>query len=220
MIWSADIVAGMILALGGPVPDPVADRVRAAIARTWTVAAELVQIEWGRTGATAAIGPDAGFRLFGGGRDGRFVVAVKTRSGAETAIGVRAGLRDSVWVAARPVSAGTRLASADLRREQRLLWGAPPPRGTPSPVGWVAEQAVREGDLLRPPVIAEPSIIAVGDRIRFVWEQDGLQIVREGVATTKARRGDRVIARDPNRQESIQGIATGPGTARLARREN
>ena len=220
MISSADIVAGMILALGGPVPDPVADRVRAAIARTWSVVAEQVQIEWGRTAATAMIGPEAGFRLFGGGRDGRFVVAVKTRSGGETAIGVRAGLLDSVWVASRSVSAGTRLASADLRREQRLLWGAPPPRGSPSPVGWLTGQAVREGELLRPPVITEPSIIAVGDRIRFVWEQDGLQIVREGVATTKARRGDRVIARDPNRQESIQGIATGPGTARLARREN
>lgn len=219
MIWSAEIVAGISLALGGPVPDLVADRVRAAIARTWTVAAGQVRIEWGRTAATAVIGPDAGFRLFGGGRDGRFVVAVKTRSGGETAIGVRAGLLDSVWVASRPVSAGTRLAASDLRREERLLWGAPPPRGTQSPVGWLAERTVREGELLRPPVIAEPPIIAVGDRIRFVWEQAGLQIVREGVATSKARRGDRVTARDPNRQESIQGIATGPGTARLARRE-
>ena len=219
MIWSGEIVAGLMIALGGPVPGPVADRVRAAIARTWTTGAEQVRIEWGRIDPAAAIGPDAGFRLFGGGRDGRFVVAVKTSAGGETAIGVRAGLLDSVWVAARPVPTGARLEAADLRREERLVWGAPPPRGTPSPLGWLAQRSLREGDPLRPPVIAEPPIIAVGDRIRFLWDHDGFQIVREGIATTKARRGDRVMARDPNRRETIEGVATGPGTARLAPKE-
>ncbi len=219
MIWSGELMAGLVLALGDSVPDLVADRVRAAIGRTWTVPAERVRIEWGRIGRAAVIGPDAAFRLFGGGRDGRFVVAVKTQSGGEAAIGVRAGLLDSVWVAARPMPAGTRLAPSDLRREERLLWGAPAARGAPSPVGWLTERAVGEADPLRPPVIAEPPLIAAGDRVRFLWEQDGLQIVREGIATTAARRGDRVAARDPNRQESIQGIATGPGAARLVRKE-
>ncbi len=219
MIWCGELVTGLTLALGGLVPGPVADRVRAAIARTWTVGAEQIRIEWGRIGPTAVIGPDAAFRLFGGGRDGRFVVAVKTSTGGETAIGVRAGVLDSVWVAARPVPTGTRLKAADFRREERLVWGAPPPRGTLSPLGWLTERSVREGEPLRPPVIVEPPIIAVGDRIRFQWDQDGLRIVREGVATIKARRGDRVLARDPNRNETIEGIATGPGTARLAGKE-
>ncbi len=219
MIWSAEVVFGLVLSVGGTVPEPVAERIKTAIGRTWLVAGSQIQLEWGRINGNVTIAPDALFRLFGGGRDGRFVVAVRTSSGSEAAIGVRAGVLDSVWVAARPVGAGARLEPADLRREERLLWGAPPARGVPSPIGWTAERSLREGEPLRPPSIVEPPIIAVGDRIRFVWQHNGLEIVREGIATNRARRGERITARDPHRAETIQGTVTGPGMARLATKE-
>ncbi len=219
MIWSAEAVTALLVIAGGPVPAPVTERIKAAIGRTWLVGGSQVHLEWGRIDPRVTIANDAGFRLFGGGLEGRFVVAVRTSSGSETAIGIRAGVVDSVWVAARPLAAGTRLGQADLRRDERLLWGAPAARGGPSPIGWTAQRPVPEGEPLRAPLISEPPIIDVGDRIQFLWERDGLQIVREGIATNRARRGDRVTARDPNRAETIQGIATGAGSARLTTKE-
>jgi len=99
------------------------------------------------------------------------------------------------------------------------VWGPPPAGGRPAPLGAETRRNLAEGDRLEPPSIEEAPVIVPGDRIRFVWERDGLRIVREAVAGTRARRGERVFGRDEARHEQLAGIAEGPGLARLERKE-
>lgn len=212
MIWCASLacLAGLI---AGDVPDAVAARVRDHLARTWSVAPERVALEWGRVSSAVDIGDDAGFRVLGDGRSGRFVVALRSAAG-EAAVSLRAGVRDSVWVAARNVSAGMRLAPEDVGRAERLRWG-PPAGDGPAPIGWELRRNLAAGEILEPPSVAEPPLIEIGDEVKFHWERGGFRIVRTGVATSRARRGERVMARDPVRGDQLSGTTIGRGTARL-----
>lgn len=214
MIWSGSLLLAALVAASDSVPDAIAGRVRQALAADWNVAAERVVLSWGRVSARAALPDSASVRVLGAGRDGRYVVAIRSGTG-ETAVSVRAGVADTVWVVTRPVSTGQRLDEGDLAREQRTVWGPPAPEAPPSPIGWETRRNLAAGDPAEGPNVAEPPVIEPGDRVDFVWEQDGFRIVREAVASTRARRGERVIGRDSEGRQQLTGTATGPGTARL-----
>lgn len=220
MIWCGNLV--LAFGLAAPpveVPAAVVAMVRDAIGRSWHVDPARIQFEWGRIATREPFADGARGRILGQGRDGRFVVALPTRAGGETAISVRAGIDDTVWVAGRSIPSGTRLGQDDLRRVVQLVWG--PPRGETrgAPLGWETRRNLAEGDRLEAPAIEEAPVIMPGDRIRFVWEQDGLRIVREAVAGSRARRGERVFGRDDLRHEQLTGVALGPGAARLERKD-
>ena len=220
MTWCVELVIALGVAAPVDVPAPVAALVRGAIGRSWRVDPAQVRLEWGRIATREPLADSARVRILGQGKDGRFVVALLTRAGGETAVSLRAGVADSVWVAGHSIAAGTRLAADDLRRVVQVIWG--PPRaaaGSAPPLGSEARRNLAEGERLEAPAIEEAPVILPGDRIRFVWEQDGLRIVREAVAGSRARRGERVTGRDPVRQEQVSGIAMGPGTARLERKD-
>ncbi len=214
MIWSGSLLLAALVATGDSVPGAIAGRVREALAADWKVAAERVVLSWSRVSTRAAL-PDSGsVRVLGSGREGRYVVAIRSPAG-ETAVSVRAGLADSVWVVTRPVPTGQRLDRGDLALEQRTVWGPPAPEMPEAPIGWETRRNLAAGDLANGPNVAEPPVIEPGDRIAFVWEQDGFRIVREAVAASRARRGERVIGRDTEGRQQLTGTATGPGTARL-----
>lgn len=220
MIWCGKLaLAGLLAAPPADVPVAVAMLVRDAIGRTWKVSPAQVQLEWGPLGSRQPLADSAAVRILGQGRDGRFVVGLMTRNGGMTALSLRAGVADTVWVAGRSLPAGTRIGPDEARREVRVVWGPPPIGGRPAPLGAETRRNLAEGDRLEPPSIEEAPIIVPGDRVRFVWERDGLRIVREAVAGTRARRGERVFGRDEARHEQLAGIAEGPGLARLERKE-
>ena len=203
----------LALAVLAPIPEAVTTRVRDAIAATWRVAPSTVTITWGPIAPTAALSDSASFRLFGDGRGGRFVVALRTPDRREVAVTLRAGRADSVWVASRPLAAGALVRSTDAVRAAQVVFG--PPLEAGSPVGWEVRRTVAAGEPLIAPVVLEPVLIAPGDPVQFAWADGPIRIVREGIAQTRARRGQPVWARDAARGEQLRGIATGPGRARL-----
>jgi flagella basal body P-ring formation protein FlgA len=219
MIWCGNLL--VLLLATGPVDVPagLAAGVREAIARGWRVDPSRVELQWGRIGTRDALAEQGRVRILGQGRDGRFVVTLPTGAGGETAVSVRAGITDSVWVAARPIAMGARLGRDDIRRDRLVVWGPPAPAPIEPPLGFEVARTLAEGDRLTAPSVAEPPVISPGDRIVFVWEQDGLRIVREATAGSRARRGERVIGRDDSRHEQLTGVALGPGTARLERKQ-
>jgi flagella basal body P-ring formation protein FlgA len=129
------------------------------------------------------------------------------------AVALRAGRADSIWVASRPLLAGTIVRQDDLARAPQLLYG--PPTETATPLGWEVRRNVATGEPLVAPVVSEPVLIKPGDPVRFAWDQGPIRIVREGISQTSARRGQPVWARDPLRGERLRGIATGHGQAIL-----
>ena len=212
MIWSADLI--LLLAVGAEVPAVVAARVQATVADRWDVAPANVVLEWGRVPDSLVVSDAVVFRLLGSGRDGRFVVAFRTAE-RETAVTLHAGFRDSIWVAAEPMAMGRRLEHADLRRSERTHWGPPPLDLAGAPVGWEVRRNLAAGDPLLPPSVAEPPLIEPGDEVTFQWQRGGLTVVRTGIAVSRARRGERVMARDPLRGDQLFGTATGPRRARM-----
>jgi flagella basal body P-ring formation protein FlgA len=134
----------------------------------------------------------------------------------EIAISVRAGREVQQWVAARPLGPGAIVGPGDVRLDRRLVFG-PPKRDDLSPLGWEVRRPLRPGDPVAPPAVQEPPVIRPGDPVRFEWRLGGMIVAREGLAANAARRGERVWARDAVRGERIEGIATGPGQARLGR---
>jgi flagella basal body P-ring formation protein FlgA len=216
MTWSASLLLALAAAGAGDstVPAGLEQRVRDAIAQRWEVEAAIVRVEWGRTAGHAGLRDSAAFRLAGRGDDGRFIAIVDTERG-EVAVGLRAGRETAVWVAQRPLVLGAVLTPADVRQQSRLVWGAPPMADDLTPVGWEVRRALRAGDMVAPPAIVEPAVINAGDLVRFEFRIGAMLVVREGIAAAPARRGERVWARDRLRAERIDGIATGPGTARL-----
>ncbi|MDX2057823.1 MAG: flagellar basal body P-ring formation chaperone FlgA [Gemmatimonadales bacterium] len=214
MIWFGNLLLALGLTVGNEPPEALAARVRAAVAEQWGVESELLKLEWGHLAAREPVEPDAAFRLLGTGRDGRFVVTIRTGPRSEAAVTLRVGVFDSVWVAARPIVSGTRLAAPDLTRAARLVWGRPDQRAE-APIGWEARRNLAAGEIAAPGVIAPPALVEPGDRVRFVWERAGFRVEREGVAVNRARLGERVIARDQARQDQLSGVVTGPRAARL-----
>ncbi|MGE0443399.1 MAG: flagellar basal body P-ring formation chaperone FlgA [Gemmatimonadales bacterium] len=211
MTWCGEL-ALLAAALGGELPEAVVDRVRDAVAATWAVAADRVVVEWGRIPDDLAVADSASVRLLGTGRGGRFVAAIRTGSG-ETALAFRAGIRETTWVAARALPMGRRLEAADVQPGERVVWGPAAEAG--NPVGWELRRNLRAGEPLVPPVVAEPPLVEVGDEVSLVWERPGFRVVRTGLATSRARRGERVALRDERTGDQLYGIVTGPGTARI-----
>jgi flagella basal body P-ring formation protein FlgA len=223
MIWSGELVVGLglILTPGVDPPAGVADRVRAAVARHWNTSTEQIRLEWGRWATRESVADSAPFRLLGGGRDGRFVVALRTAKGGETAVAVRAGVVGPAWIAARSVPPGRRLEAADLTRTERLVWGPPAAPNGPAPIGWETRRGLAAGDPVTEASVEQPALIEPGDPVSFVWEREGFRVVRAGVATVRARLGQRVTGRpersgpgSPNGDQLV-GVVLGRGLARL-----
>lgn len=209
MIWSASL----FLTLAGPPPDPVAERVRVAIASAWRVAPTGLVLVWGPIASAVEFPDTAGFRLLGTGRDGRFVVVIRAQGARDIAVTLRAGRHDSVWVAARPLPAGAIIMAEDVKRVPEPVWG-PPSSALDSPIGLEVRRTLAVGDRVMAPAVAAPMVIAPGDAVEFVWDGGPIRVSRGAIAQTRARRGETVWA-SSSAGERIQGVALGPGRARL-----
>ncbi len=192
-------------------------RARGAIAERWGVDPNAIVIEWGTTpGVLAPELAEAPLRLAGRGADGRFALVLVPEARRVVALLLRAGLGDSVPVAARALEQGRRLEQEDLRLEGRVHWG-PPLATAPerAGLGWELRRPVAAGEPLVIPVVQSPQLVEAGDCIRLVWERGTVSVAMEGTALQSARRGETISARVPGRTDRVRGVVVARGTAEL-----
>jgi flagella basal body P-ring formation protein FlgA len=218
---SRAFIAFMILGCGAAqaappaVPADLEGAVTAGIAEAWGVDPSALTVEWGLVPAPVREPGATLLRLAGRGTDGWLAAVIRPAGGRTLSVRVRAGLEDSVWVAAHPLEPGTVLAAADLRGQQRLRWG--PPRAAydrPGP-GWEVRRRLPEGAELAAPAVAPPTWVTAGEPVVLEWSRGGVNIALAGTALNSAREGETVRARVPGRDAPVSGTVTGPGTAAL-----
>jgi flagella basal body P-ring formation protein FlgA len=223
MTWSvsAGLLLGLLQASAAPASDSMGvdplleSRVAARIAQEWSVPPESIHLQWSDP-AGASASPVADIRVVGRGSEGWFAVAVDPTGAGATALRVRAGVNDTVFVAARPLSLGSRLREGDLRKEVRLRWGPPRSRTaeTAAP-GWEIRRPLGAGDVVAWPAAIAPSVIAAGESVRLEWTRGLVRISVEGAALHAARLGEMVRVRVAGRRDPMTGQVTSPGTAVL-----
>jgi flagella basal body P-ring formation protein FlgA len=194
------------------VPDSVAARVSTWLAREWSVPERAVRLEWGRL-SLALPGRPLPFRVTGRGVAGWYVVVFDPSSPGAVAVRLRAGVEDSVLVAARPLATGALLSAADLKSEPRVCWGppAPPSESRPGP-GWEVRRALATGEVLARPAVTPPMLVVAGEPVRLVWTEGAVQVSVVGIALNRARQGELVRARVEGRSDRLVGTATATGT--------
>ena len=194
------------------VPDSAAACVSTWLARQWSVSERAVRLEWGRLSG-ALPGGAAPFRVTGRGVAGWLVVVFDPSGRDAVAVRLRAGVEDSVLVAARPLVAGTLLDPADVRLEPRVHWGppAPPSESRPGP-GWEVRRALATGEALERPAVAPPTLVVAGEPVRLVWAGGAVQVSVVGIALNRASQGELVRARVEGRSDRLVGTATATGT--------
>jgi len=194
-------------------PDSAVADVSRWLAREWGVSERAVRLEWGRPSG-ALPGGALPFRVTGRGLAGWLVVVFDPSGRDAVAVRLRAGVEDTVLVAARPLMAGTFLGPADVRPESRVCWGppAPPSESRPGP-GWEVRRALVAGEALARPAVAPPLLVEAGESVRLVWTEGAVQVSVVGIALNRARQGESVRARVEGRSDRLAGIATAMGTA-------
>ena len=131
---------------------------------------------------------------------------------------VRAGLRQSVAVAAHDLVSGTRLAAADVAWKEATVWGPPrDPNAGPGEVetGWLVRRPIAAGESLVWPAVAPPLAVEAGAPVTLVWMQGGVRVSRAGIAMNGAAKGGWVQVRVDGRADRFVGQATGEGEVRL-----
>jgi flagella basal body P-ring formation protein FlgA len=213
--WFASLF--VLLQLGAPapavVPDSAAASVSAWIARDWHVPEDAVRLEWSRLYVAL---PDGAlpFRITGRGAAGWLVVVFEPPGRDAVAIRLRAGVEETVLVAARPLAVGTCLGPADVRPASRVCWGPPASSSElrPGP-GWEVRRALATGEPLARPAVAPPLLVTAGEPVRLVWAEGAVQVSVVGIALNRARQGELVRARVEGRLDRLVGTATAAGTA-------
>ncbi len=221
-VW---LLFGLLAALAVPtaqgqsaaIPLELELRVLERVADDWDVALELLHPEWGRLELDAPLDGDTPFRLIGSGADGWFVASFVRDNGSTVAARVRVGIEDTVLVASRPLDAGSELAAGDIQSELRVVWPRPRRKRIARPdVGWVVRRPIASGQELTFPAVSQPYVVSAGEPVQLTWSRGAVQITLTGVALNAARVGERVRARISGRSSThVNGIATGPGTAKL-----
>lgn len=215
MTCCVELLLAGLLAL--PVPAPVESRVRDGIAARWRVEAARVEMSWARP--SGAVRDDAGVSLGGGGREGWLAVTFHSPGAPAQVARVRAGVRMPVAVAARDLAIGARLEPADIAWSTRTVWGPPHTDARVGPgspeAGWLVRRPIAAGELLAWPALTPPQAVQAGAPVTLVWEQDGIRVTRQGLATNGAMRGGWVRVQVEGRADRIVGRATATGEVRL-----
>lgn len=196
------------------VPPRLAAAVAGAIAELWAADSATIRLEWGSIPAAAVLSDSTPFRLSGKGGDGWLVALFQPVNKSATAVRVRAGVVDTIMLAARPLSAGSTLATHDLRPSSGVRWGIPTQVIRPAE-GWVTRRALAAGDELVPGSVEAPQVVHAGDQVRIEWHRGIVTVGLDGVALASAALGETVSVRIAQRGGQRRGKVTGPGSVRL-----
>jgi len=80
--------------------------------------------------------------------------------------------------------------------------------------GWVTRRAIRTGETLAAPGVAHAAVIASGDEIDAVYQNDEVTLRLKGTAINGGAIGDRIYVKLDNRRR-LRGVITGPHTVRV-----
>jgi len=194
-------------------PAGVAARIAAALAPAWNADPARVQVTC-TPGALDAVGEGDALSVHGRGDDGWYVVVAHGAGYGTRAVRVRAGLADSAAFTTRALVPGDTLKAADLRLAAAVLWGGPRAVLRPGQ-GWIARRPLAVGDRLAPPNVTPPDLIAPGQAVHVTFERGDVKLSLDGVAVSRAGRGERVRVRVPGRAAPLSAIACAAGEARL-----
>ncbi len=202
---------------GAGAPEPARMAVAERIAESWRVSPADLRLEWGRVEGAIPIGDSVQVRVSGRGTGGWFVAVFTPPSGDPVAVRVRAGVWDTVAVAARPLASGACLSPGDVRYEPRVRW-APPTTDTIERAGpgWEVRRALATGDEATWPAVVQAPLVKLGDPVRLLWQRGPVSLEIAATALHAARRGERLYARADGSTQRLSGTVIGPGTARLA----
>ena len=202
------------------VPPGLGAQVAAQVAERWAVAPEAVRLEWGRGALAAALTASTPFRLLGRGDAGWFAVVFEPPGGPQLAVRVRAGVLDSVVLAARPLAALTRLAPADITRQLRLRWGSAPAASARPEAGWLLRRAVAAGTPLDSPLAVPPPLISAGTPVRLLYGQGAVTVSLRATALQDGRLGQRILVRPDGRRLAVSGTVAGTDVVQLSPRRS
>ena len=186
-----------------------------SLAARWAVPASRVVLAWGSAARLPGAGPDVPFRLLGGDAAGWFAAVFEPEGHPAVAVRVRAGVVESVTVAARPLSRGARLTPPDIGRVVRTDWGAPRPDSVGPAEGWVVRRAVAAGTLLDAQLVAPPPAVSAGALVRVEWTQGNVTLGFDGTALHDAALGAHILVRPAGRSAAVRGTVVGPAAVRL-----
>jgi flagella basal body P-ring formation protein FlgA len=215
LLWAALLLPAGLAAQGPAVPPGLDSAVAQAIGARWGVPAGQVRLAWGAVPAGVALAAGEPFQLAGRGLQGWFAAVLRPARPDAVALRVRAGVMRTVPVAARDLSAPGRLAASDLRREARVLWGAPASGDLEVAPGWEIRRPIAAGEVLAPPAVAPPALVVAGQPITLRWRRGAVEVTLPGTALHAAREGETARATVAGRPGRLEGRVTGPGTITL-----
>jgi flagella basal body P-ring formation protein FlgA len=199
-----------------PPPETVRN-VRRELARRWGVCADDLALEWGLPRGDSLPPGFTGVELVGRGRGGHWVVSLyRPRDPAETyAVSLRAGVEVREAVARRGMARGERLTSAHVEWRPRVSWGAPPLEEARARTGWVAQRRIRPGEVLEPPALRPPLLVASGEPVEIRWAGKGVAVTLAGRAVGSASMGERVAVRT-EAGKRLFGVVAGEGVVLIS----
>jgi len=197
------------------VPAGITTRVAALLAERWSVPAGAVLVQWSAPPGGVTLAADVPFRLLGGD-DGWFAAVLEPPRRPPRAIRLRAGVAETVTVAARPLARGSRLREGDLALAARVRWGAPDSAQSRPSAGWLVRRAVAAGTTLEAPIVTPPPVVAAGAQVSVEWVSRAISVRFEGTALHDAALGEPVLVRPAGRAGAVRGTVTGPAAVRLA----
>ncbi|MGQ0646124.1 MAG: flagellar basal body P-ring formation chaperone FlgA [Gemmatimonadaceae bacterium] len=123
---------------------------------------------------------------------------------------LRIGVEELAAVATRRIARGTVLTASDISVARVVTWGPPSSDRTRVGPGWITRRVILENELLREPAVSPAPLVAPGQPVLFVFEQQGIRLTIDGRATGAGSLGDRVAVRLGARRR-VEGIVTGAG---------
>ena len=127
-------------------------------------------------------------------------------------LGASAGLK--LWAqapatmptATRDLPRGTIIAAADIRADSVDITRL---------TGWETRRMVKEGEALKAPAVAAPTLVAANAPVTLEVTVSGVRITRAATALARGTMGERIPVR-LDAQRTVTAIVSGPATVRLA----
>ena len=192
----------------------VGPRLRELVSEQWQVAAESVALDFGSADGAPSDSPGLRLALLGSGSGGHWVLEATRKDGTRELVRFRAGVRQHVPVAARPLPRGTVLDLADMRITDEVRWGEPGSEPEWARPGWEVQRLLREGEALRAPSVRAPYAVQSGRPVRILWERGRLGLQVQGKAAGSAPVGDEVFVRTESGQR-LRGVVVAPGVVNV-----
>lgn len=114
---------------------------------------------------------------------------------------------DQVQVASRPLTRGTILSAADLRRERRDLTtlSGGYETGAAGVVGKQLQRPLRAGEVIPSRALSSALVIKRGEQVTILARQGGMEVASSGIALHNAAMGERLQVRNRSSQKLVEG---------------